>query len=129
MGWVRGSAAQQRSREREKAGQCTREETNHSLCTVSHPMARVTSYALKELSSASLSSLVHASHSSQRGFHAAVGTALERTVVGLSDAASTTAWKPRSGECLACTRELKSAKFSAGLLYTCSPYISPIVVR
>ena len=63
---------------------------------------------------ANSSSLFHANHSSLRGFQTAGDTALEIAEVELcrgrdSNAASMHAWKPRSGECLACTSALESA--------------------
>ena len=55
---------------------------------------------------------MHGNQSPLRPFQTAADTTLERVEAGLSNAASTTAWKPRSGECLACKRAVGSAGLS-----------------
>ena len=61
------------------------------------------------LSPADWSSLFHAKRSSLRGFLMVVDTVLERAEVGLSNTASTSAWKAHSGEWLRFGSELEFA--------------------
>ena len=55
-------------------------------------------------------------HLSLRGSQVFVDTASERAEAELSNAVSTRAWKPQSGEWLAFTSELESAGISTGPL-------------
>ena len=58
--------------------------------------------------SCSLSSLLHAGHSPPRGFQTVVDAALESPASALSNAISTSIWKPRGGEWPACNSELSN---------------------
>ena len=63
-------------------------------------------YRGPQMSLAGPSSLLYDSHASLRDFQTVVDTAFESTEARLSNAASTLAWKPRSGERLSFKSEL-----------------------
>ena len=71
------------------------------------------------MSVADSSSLLYADHSPVCSFQASVDTALERADAGLSNAASTSIWKPCSDDRLACKSELESASLITRPLRRC----------
>ena len=75
---------------------------------------------------AASNSLFHADHSPLRSSQMPVDTALERAE-GLSNAVSTSAWKPHNGEWLSFKSELESAGPSTGPLMTVAFYFSVTV--
>ena len=66
----------------------------------------------RDISIAESSSRMHADHSPLRSYQILVDTALEGAKTELSNAVSTSAWKPPSGVWLAFKSQLESAAFS-----------------